>query len=251
MWRVQDEYSIRWMILMDIKQLSEQALELYNIQDSFAAIIFLTGIDDPTMSLNVMADIMRHQYWKEKDLVGALAFARAGIQYGLQAAREYDLSDPELAYELRSAAKGFAYNFASFAWRGWQEPGVEITSADHAAGFDSARVNLRLAIELERGDLPTSRAYWMVGAYYLADAEYAQAVKYFEQAITFAKKAGAGVDELLNHGYVLVAKLLDTPDDIQLSEDFEKLKAAFQEIEHGEDFVQQLETARSVFSNSD
>jgi tetratricopeptide (TPR) repeat protein len=238
------------MSLMDIKQLSEQAVELYKTRDSFAAIIFLTGINDPTMSLNVMADIMRHQYWKEKDLVGALAFARAGIQYGLQVARDYDLSDPELAYELRSAAKGFAYNFASFAWRGWNEPGVEITSADHAAGFDSARVNLRLAIELERGDLPTSRAYWMVGAYHLADAEYEQAIENFQQAIAYAKNAGAGVDELLNHGYVLVAKLLDAPDDILLSEDFEKLKTAFREIEHGEDFVQQLETASSIFSKS-
>jgi tetratricopeptide (TPR) repeat protein len=236
---------------MDIKELSEQAIEKYNNQDSFAAIIFLTGINDTVMTLNVMADIMRHQYWKEKDLVGALAFARAGIQFGLQVAVDYEIAEPELAYELRSAAKGFAYNFASFAWQGWDEPGVEITRADHEAGFDSARVNLRLAIELERGDLPTSRAHWMVGAYYLADGEHEQAIKSFERAISFAKAAGAGIDELLNHGYVLVAKLLDTPDDVLLIEDFDTLKNAFREVEHGEDFIQQLETARLVFSKSE
>ena len=33
-------------------------------------------------------------------MVGALAFARAEIQFGLQIALEYDSSDPELAYEL-------------------------------------------------------------------------------------------------------------------------------------------------------
>ncbi len=77
------------------------------------------------------------------------------------------LEDPELANKLRSGAKGCADDFASYAWSGWDEPGITITQADRAAGFDAARVNLRLAIELERGDLPTSRAHWMVGAYYL------------------------------------------------------------------------------------
>lgn len=233
---------------MDIKQLAEKTLELYKTRDSFAAIIALCELDDPELTLNTLADVMRHQYWKEKDLVGALAFARAGTQFGLQTALEYDSSDPELAYELRSAAKGFAYNFASFAWKGWNEPGIEITSADHAAGFDAARVNLRLALELERGDLPASRAYWMVGAYHLASGEIDQAVANFEQGILFARQADAIVDELLNHGYILVSKMLNTPEDDSPKEDYKKLKAAFREIEHGEDFIQQLDAAYAVFS---
>jgi hypothetical protein len=232
---------------MDIKQLSEDALKLYKTQDSFAAIISLCRFQDPKLTLNILADIMRHQYWKEKDLVGTLAFARAGIQFGLQTALDYDISEPELAYELRSAAKGFAYNFASFAWRGWDEPGVVITGADQAAGFDAARVNLRLALELERGDLPTSRAYWMVAAYHLAEGDHVQAVANFEQGVLFARQAGAGVDELLNHGYILVTKMLATPEDGSLQKDYEKLQTAFREVEHGEDFIQQMDTARKVF----
>jgi len=116
---------------MDIKQLSERALELYKTQDSFAAIIFLSKLDDPKITLNALADVMRHQYWKEKELVGTLAFARAGIQFGLQTALDYELAEPDLTYELRSAAKGFAYNFASFAWLGWDELGVEIALRRH------------------------------------------------------------------------------------------------------------------------
>ena len=232
---------------MDIKQYAESALELYKTRDSFAAIISLCKLQDPRMTMNVLVDMMRHQYWQEKDLVGALAFARAGIQYGLQTALEYDLSEPELAYELRSAAKGFAYNFASFAWQGWGEPGVSITAADHAAGFDAARVNLRLALELERGDLPTSRAYWMVAAYHLADGEFELAIDNFKQGISYAKRADAGVDELLNHGYILVARMLSTPENQSLKEEYEMLKEAFREIEHGEDFIQQLDTAYAVF----
>jgi len=232
---------------MIIKQYAESALELYKTRDSFAAIISLCKLHDPRMTMNVLADMMRHQYWQEKDLVGALAFARAGIQYGLQTALEYDLSEPELAYELRSAAKGFAYNFASFAWQGWDEPGASITAADHAAGFDAARVNLRLALELERGDLPTSRAYWMVAAYHLADGEFELAIDNFKQGISYAKRADAGVDELLNHGYILVARMLSTPENQSLKEEYEMLKEAFREIEHGEDFIQQLDTAYAVF----
>jgi hypothetical protein len=233
---------------MDIKQLAEKTLELYKTKDSFAAIISLCELDDPKLTLNTLADVMRHQYWKEKDLVGTLAFARAGTQFGLQTALEYDSPDPELAYELRSAAKGFAYNFASFAWQGWDEAGIEITSADHAAGFDAARVNLRLALELERGNLPASRTYWMVGAYHLASGEFDQAIDNFEQGILFARQADAILDELLNHGYVLAAKMLNTPEDDSLQEDYKKLKAAFREVEHGEDFIQQLDTAYAVFS---
>lgn len=233
---------------MNIEQLTEKTLAIYKAQDSFAAIISLCQLDDPKLTLGVLADIMRHQYWKEKDLVGALAFARAGTQFGLQIALTYDSSDLDLAYELRSAAKGFAYNFASFAWRGWDEPGILITQADHAAGFDMAKVNLRLAIELERGELPTSRAYWMIGAYNLADGDYDQAIEYFQLGITSAKQANAQVDELLNHGYILVSKMLNSPANKDLQADYDRLKDAFHEVEHGNDFIQQLDTAYAVFS---
>jgi len=234
---------------MEINQFSERALELYKSQDSFVAIIYLCQLGDPRLSLNSLADLMRHQYWQEKDLVSALAIARAGIQFGLQTGSDFDATDPGLAYELRSAAKGFAYNFASFAWRGWAEPGVIITIADQAAGFDAAKVNLRLALELERGDLPTSRAYWMLAAYYLAEAKFELAIKNFERAISFAGRANTPIDELLNHGYVLIAKMLQSENDLALQEDYAKLKSAFLNVEHGEDYIQQLETAHRVFQD--
>ena len=52
---------------------------------------------------------------------------------------------------------------------------------------------------------------------------------------------------LLNHGYILVVKMLITPEDGRLLEDYENLKTAFREVEHGEDFIQQLDTAHAVF----
>ncbi|UCF28444.1 MAG: hypothetical protein JSW42_01795, partial [Chloroflexota bacterium] len=182
---------------MDVEKLVPEAIKLYSEVDSFAAIMYLCKLEDPELTLNALHGAMKHKYWQEKDLVGAQAFARAGTHFGLQSALLYDLENPELAYKLRSGAKGCAYDFASYAWSGWDEPGITITQADHAAGFDSARVNFRLAIELERGDLPTSRAHWMVGAYYLEADAYNQAIGSFEEGLKFAGKANAKTDEML------------------------------------------------------
>ena len=126
---------------------------------------------------------------------------------------------------------------------------MEITSADHAAGFDAARLNLRLAGELGRGDFPTSRAYWMIGAYHLAEGDYKKALTAFEQGSSFAKKADALGDEMLNQGYQLLSKMLISPSDSSLRKDYEQLKENFLSIDHGEDFIQQLETAFKVFTN--
>jgi hypothetical protein len=233
---------------MDVEKLIAEAVELYSQEDSFAAIIHLCALDDPELALKALVGAMKHKYWQEKDLVGALAFARAGTHFGLQSALLYDQTDPELAYKLRSGAKGCAYDFASSAWSGWDEPGISITESDHEAGFDSARVNLRLAIELERGDLPTSRAHWMVGAYQLEAGAYEQAIASFEEGVKYARKSSAQADEMLNQGYILIARLLASPGDSVAGGEYESLKASFINIEHGESFVQQLDTALNVFS---
>ena len=98
---------------MDIEKLVGDAIKLYSEKDSFAAIIYLCEIDDPMLTMDALVGAMKHKYWQEKDLVGALAFSRAGTHFGLQSALQYDQSNPELAYKLRSGAKGCAYDFAS------------------------------------------------------------------------------------------------------------------------------------------
>lgn len=234
---------------MDVDRLVEKALEIYKIKDSFAAIIFLCDLQDPEITMNALSSLMRHQYWHEKYLVGALAFGRAGIQFALQSASQYDQSQSEVAHKLRSGAKSLAYDVASFAWIGWDEPGVEITSADQSAGFDAARVNLRLAIELERGDLPINRAHWMISAYHMAEGECREAITAFEQGSAFAKNADAMEDKILNQGYILVSEMLISPEDTSAKNAYENLKESFQAVEHGEDFIHQLDTAYKVFSS--
>ncbi len=233
---------------MDVEKLVEKALKLYQEQDSFAAIMYLCELDDPNITMDALRKAMRHKYWQEKDLVGTLAFARAGTHFGLQSALLYDDSDAELAHELRCGAKGFAYDFASSAWIGWDEPDLLITSADQAAGFDAARVNLRLAVDLERGNLPTSRAHWLMVAYHMAEGEYSESVPHFEKGGAYAHKVREQTDEMLNRGYILIAEMLMSPDDANTSAAFDNLKEDFRALEHGDDFIQQLDTAYEVFS---
>jgi hypothetical protein len=87
-----------------------------------------------------------------------------------------------------------------------------------------------------------------VGAYQIADREYDEAVQSFELAMSFAAKADAPGDELLNQGYILITKLLAVPADSAVQMEYESLKEQLRSIEHGDDFIQQLETAHKVFS---
>jgi hypothetical protein len=54
---------------------------------------------------------------------------------------------------------------------------------------------------------------------------------------------------MLNQGYITISSLLASPGDSQIRAEYEGLKAEFQELEHGESFIQQLDTALKVFSN--
>jgi hypothetical protein len=53
----------------------------------------------------------------------------------------------------------------------------------------------------------------MVGGYYLEGGEYEQAINSFQEGVKFARKVDAQADEMLNQGYILVARLLVSPED--------------------------------------
>lgn len=63
--------------------------------------------------------LVKHFHWQQKKLPVLVAVGWAGIQYGLIQA-ETEVSQ---AQAIKSAAKTIAYDVASFAWPGWDEPG--------------------------------------------------------------------------------------------------------------------------------
>lgn len=227
--------------------MKESAIRRYREQDSFAAIAALAAEPDKLAATKAFHEVMHHFYWKEKELVPAVAFGRAGVQHGLSAATAVEAVDAALAYELRSTAKGMAYDLASFTWTGWNEKGISITDSDLKIGLDAAKTNLRLAVELKKGDLPLCRAHWMLGAQQLALHDDKNAIESFEKSAQFAKAAQAEGEELLARGDVAIVRLRQSHGK-EGAADLEKVKSQLKGVKDGEFFIEQLNTAAQVFA---
>jgi hypothetical protein len=212
-------------------------------QDTFRAVEFLSGQpDDPLAVADTFNQVALHLYWEVKRLPQVISLARAGIQYALaQAAAEFD---PEQAAELKRKARVMAYNLASCTWPGWGEPDIPLTLADMAVGLDAARACLRLATELGEGDLRLARANWMIGAHLLATRDMESARAAFELAAIYAEAAEASADLLLARAFTALIDVLAGDDPASL----EAIEAELAAVEDGPDFVQQVETARRVFT---
>jgi hypothetical protein len=226
--------------------LRDQALRIAEQQDSFAAVLFVTTQADALVAAKTFSEAMLFSYWQAKNLPLAVALGRAGVQFALTAAEHHD----ELAGELRSTAKALAYNLASFIWPGWNEPGIAVTATDVAVGLDAAKTNLRLANELQKGDLPLSRAHWMLGAQQLAASDFAAATASFAEAEKFAAAANTPTEALLARGFVLVTHLVEahrqgtpTPAAAELV----TLKQNLAQLPDGEAFCSQFDGALAVF----
>ncbi|MBV9469552.1 MAG: hypothetical protein JO316_10465 [Abitibacteriaceae bacterium] len=224
----------------------EQTLKLLREQDAAAAIDFLTQQKDATAVAKTYRDLVEHCYWKDKDLTAVILMARAGIQHGLVAARQTRKTD--IADDLRSSAKIISFNLASYTWPGWDEPGIAIGPGEVAIGLDAAKTNLRLAHELKKGDLPLSRAYWMLAGQQLARQEYGEAQANFEAATRHATAASARAEELLAQGFSILTQILAASETTALQSRLDEIKAQLNSVEHGPDFVQQIETAHRVFT---
>ena len=85
---------------------------------------------------------------------------------------------------------------------------MSISAGDMTAGLDAARANLRLADELNKDDLPRSRAYWMLGAQLLAHRRFGGSLAAFGEAARYAGTAGAPGEELLSAGFQIMAAQL-------------------------------------------
>jgi tetratricopeptide (TPR) repeat protein len=229
------------------EKLLAEALRLSRDTDTFAAVEMLARQDDATRVAGVYEQAVLDLYWKEKDVPRLVAFGRAGMQYGLTAAVAAERAgEAERAAALRWSAKRCAYNVASFVWPGWDEPGVAVTRADVVVGLDAAKLNLRLARELEKGDPALSRAHWLVGAMQLASGHRQEALASFREAVRHADLASTQAlsDAALARAYVALTERLRAAQD---SAAFDAARAALAKVEEGDFFVGQIDTAWRVF----
>ncbi|QOV90748.1 hypothetical protein [Humisphaera borealis] len=216
-------------------------------QDSGRVIERMAGMTDDAAALKLYADAVNEAYWVRKDLVVTVALCRAGIHCGLNAAVRLPDGDSVRQAELRGKAKSLAYNLASFTWPGWDEAGIACDTGSIAAGYDAARLNVRLARELQKGELPMSRGLWMLAGHELCRKQYALARDHYERAAAHAAIAASPADEALGKAFASLVSVIQDPQDADARMRLEHLTALLGEVEEGAAFVQQVRNAERVF----
>lgn len=220
----------------------ETVLNLLKSADTFAAAEEVQREGSSVEVAKRYEQLVLDLYWKARDLPAIIIMAHFGLSYCLSQARKGDH-----ATWLLDSAKKIAYNLASFCWPGWDEPGITITEGDIQIGHDAAKLNLRLAIELNRPPLGMSMAYWMLGGYAMSFHDFPAAEARFIQSLDLAKKANDEGQVSLNEGYLTLARLgQKSPDaEAHFARVLEQLEA--QNTEDSKEYARQLRVARQVF----
>jgi tetratricopeptide (TPR) repeat protein len=226
----------------------EEALACLEKADTFTAVEFLNQQPDPAAVAAAYSALLKRLYWEKRDVNAVLGLGRAGIQFcsdKAEAAASCRYMDQ--AYKLRSAAKQLSYNLASYTWPGWNEPDLMLEPPQIAAGLDAARQNLRLALELDKGDLPLSRAYWMLGGHLLSAGAYAEAEAHYSRAEMYAKRAGEKSEGALAHAFCMLAYWLPDTGNEARRKHYEEARDRLGGFENGPHFLEQLDNAKIVF----
>lgn len=218
-----------------------RAIERARDSGVLGAIEAVASVEDDYEAGNAYAETMKNAYWVDKDLQTAIALGYAGLGRLLAAAVAASGSEQT---RLRSLVKSIVYDIASFTWIGWDEPGIDIGSSDAAVGHAAAQWNLALAIELDNCDLPTSRAFWMLGAHLLTRGDLTGSRDSFESSVEHASRAGAAAEADLASAFMALTELIGGNEGVEkrLAESLSRLASA----EDGADFINQVTNARQV-----
>jgi hypothetical protein len=90
----------------------------------------------------------------------------------------------------------------------------------------------------------------VLGAQHIASGDLASAKTAFTQSAKLAGQADTPSAVLLANGFAALAGMLASPNDAEAKQQFTDVKTHFQEVEHGQDYIQQMNTAWNVFSPS-
>ncbi|MDP6442827.1 MAG: hypothetical protein QGG36_09185 [Pirellulaceae bacterium] len=193
------------------------------------------------------SELVKRLYEADRPLSAMTAAAYLAVHYCLQKGGvRGDGAD------LRDAAKRIAYNASANLWPGWRDPGVEPAKSDIAAGRDLARLNLRLAEELERDDVVFGNAHWLLGAHHLALAERDEARDQFDESARRFEAGGKDAFVEMARGYRAIALMADQGRRAEGQLQLDASVNALQQMPDDEDaafFVQQLQTAREFFAS--
>jgi hypothetical protein len=204
---------------------------------------------DPHRAAEALATAQRDLYWTHKDISAVVTLSRAGIAHLLKIAQQSPENTPE-ADRAGHEAKALAYNLGSFTWPGWAEPGIVLTPADIVAGFEAARLNLRLAEELHRPEKAKAKAHWLLGAHQLSAADFASAADSFRTGKTHAAQSDDPMLGEMLDGYLLLTHVLADPQNEQARRDFDAAVMALRNasFEDAREYANQLTTVLAALS---
>lgn len=239
----------------------EQLLALAESQDNFALVAQIERQGEPLDVAKLYYQAMRKLYFERRDLPRMIFVSQAGIRYCLSQADRLEAmtSDDSAQQEatrasgeqLRGFAKALAYDLGANAWPGWQEPGIEPTRSDRLAGLDAARLNLRLARELNRDHDALGNAYWLLGAQLLANAKAEASLAEFKSAVDEFTAAQKPDYAKMARGYAAIAKQVASPNAAD-SAKTELQQAVAALYESGTDdakfFAEQLRSVATYFT---
>lgn len=227
----------------------QQAQALLDKGDSYQLVEFLTKDDDPIAATQKFSDLVGILYMQQKNVPQMVMCGRAGIQFALDRAVKLKTDNPQTAVNLRGLAKTISYNVSVNCWPGWGDEGIVITASDLAAGLDLARLNLRLAGELQRDDFVLGNAQWLVGAHWLAQDKRQPAVESFEKSAHHFRTAGKPDFEWMAKGYIGLANLRDPAHRNTGEQQLKTAQQALAEMKNSEDaqfFNDQLASVRTI-----
>jgi hypothetical protein len=227
-------------------------VELIDSRGSLAVAELLASSTEPVSTLHSIVDAVMTLYWKRKDLPRVVLTGFAGIGAGFAVA--HAASEVETREKLLGHVKALAFNIGSFTWPGWNEPGISPGATDLFIGLEAARTNLRLAVDLRKGDLPASRAHWLLGAHLISAQSFDEAIREFEESVVCAEKAGAAGERALAEafaGLTAAATKTDISERRQGQERVRLALAKLREAGNPDDFIGQVHTAAAVFGWSD
>lgn len=229
----------------------EAALAILKSEGSLAAVDFLAAQDSAPLAVDAFLKLATEAYWKQKDLGAVIVLTGAGTQLALATAKSLEASEPEPAAKVGRAAKAMLYNLASFAWDGWDEPGIAIGATERRVGLDAARANLKIALRLEHPNSKLRRDYWMLGVHQISAGDYSGARTNLQKSADYAQQDSARGEELLALGFLSLVDQLADPQEPRHQEEWARIREELLGLEHGADFAGQVETAGTVFRAKD
>ena len=237
------------LLFLQAEPLPVQIHRMLRVGDAYNAGLVMESFGEPRTISTRYLEVSNYLYWTAKDLPAVVTFAQQGIDLGVANARQVQNTNSQLATALQLSAATLAYNLASFTWPGWNEPGIEITSAHLTKGFQSAQLAVQLMTEANGEPPAMFGVNWVLGAHQLARGQYADAIAAFEKSHQIASAADLRGSALLARGYVGLAKVAGRSDTAQGEQELKAAKDALiaEGIQGGPSFVTQLDNAHMVF----